>query len=83
VEPGKPSKPGTDGPSVLDPDSFNPGGTSGESDTDQGTDSTDPGDSDSSASGTDTEEANFTWLMLLLALLMVGGLLRVVIRGRK
>jgi hypothetical protein len=83
VEPGKPSKPGTDGPSVLDPDSFNPGGTSGESDTDQGTDSTDPADSGSSASGTDTEEANFTWLMLLLALLMVGGLLRVVIRGRK
>ena len=89
--PAKPSKPdtGTDGADVLNPDSWKPGSSG------SGTESDDldsakpeapaaPSDgTDTSASGTDPEEANFTWLMLLLALLMVGALLRVVIRGRK
>jgi hypothetical protein len=89
--PSKPSKPdtGTDGADVLNPDSWKPG-SSGSGNESDDLDSAKPGapavpsdGTDTSASGTDTEEANFTWLMLLLALLMVGALLRVVIRGRK
>jgi hypothetical protein len=86
--PAKPSKPdtGTDGADVLNPDSWKPGssGSGNESDDLDPTKPASPSDeTDTSASGTDTEEANFTWLMLLLALLMFLGLLRVVLRSRK
>lgn len=38
---------------------------------------------DTSASGSETDEASFNWLMLLIGLLMLLGLMRALIRGRK
>jgi hypothetical protein len=85
-EPGKPGKPGKR-PSILDPENWSPGETTGDTDGDTegaGTDSTNPSDgSDSSASGSDSAEANFSWLLILGALLLLGALVRPLIRGRK
>jgi hypothetical protein len=91
--PSKPSKPGSGGgPNVFDPDSWKPGVPDAGNETEniEPTEPSAPAEpsgpsdgTDTSASGTDTEEANFTWLMLLLAVLMSAALLRVVIRGRK
>jgi hypothetical protein len=80
--PGKPGKPssGSKAPTVLDSDSWIPATP----DSPIAEEPKAPSDgTDTSASGTDTDEANFTWLMLIIALLMSFGLLRVVIRGRK
>jgi hypothetical protein len=82
--PGRPSKPGSgSGPNVMDPDSWIPATPDSPAAEEPKAPSGPSDGTDTSASGADTEEANFTWLMLLLALLMVGALLRVVIRGRK
>jgi hypothetical protein len=79
--PGRPSKPGSgSGPNVMDPDSWIPATP----DSPTAEEPKAPSDgTDTSASGTDTEEASLTWLMLMIALLMSLGLLRVVIRGKK
>jgi hypothetical protein len=85
--PGTPSKPGTgSGPNVLVPDSWKPA-TPDSPVTEQPSEPSAPSGpshgTDSSASGAETDEANFTWLMLLIALAMSLVLVRVVIRGRK
>ncbi len=91
--PSKHSKPDSGGgPNVLNPDSWKPGVPDAGNET-ENMEPTEPSapsgpsgpsdGTDSSASGADTDEPNLTWLMLLIALLMSGALLRVVIRGRK
>jgi hypothetical protein len=94
--PSKPSKPESGGgPSVLNPDSWKPGAPDAGSET-ENMEPTEPAapsgpsgpsgpsdGTDSSASGAETDEANFTWLMLLIALAMSLVLVRAVIRGRK
>jgi hypothetical protein len=86
IIPIRPDKPGKR-PSILDPENWSPGETTGDTDGDTdgaGTDSTNPSDgSDSSASGSDSTEANFSWLLILGALLLLGALVRPLIRGRK
>jgi hypothetical protein len=82
--PGRPSKPGSgSGPNVMDPDSWTPATPDSPAAEEPKAPSGPSDGTDTSASGTDTDEANFTWLMLIIALLMSLGLLRVVIRGRK
>jgi hypothetical protein len=91
--PSKPSMPGSGGgPNVLNPDSWKPGASDAgnETETAEPTEPSAPAEpsgpsdgTDSSASGAETDEANFTWLMLLIALAMSLVLVRVVIRGRK
>ena len=89
--PSKPAKPdtGISGPNVFDTESWKPGVADSVTDPDA-SEPTEPSGpigpadgSDTSASGTDSSEANFTWLMVLIALAMSLVLLRVVIRGRK
>jgi hypothetical protein len=88
--PSKPSKPDSGGgPNVLNPDSWKPGAPDSGNETED-IEPTEPAEpsapsdgTDSSASGAETDEANFTWLMLLIALAMSLVLVRVVIRGRK
>jgi hypothetical protein len=84
--PGGTSKPGSTSPDLLDQGSWSASG----SDTDSSgqdpetTAPTKPSEgSDTEASGSDSEQASLNWLMLMIALLMSFGLLRVVIRGRK
>jgi hypothetical protein len=84
--PGGTSKPGSTSPDLLDQGSWSASGSDTDSsgENSETTAPTKPSEgSDTEASGSDSEQASLNWLMLMIALLMSFGLLRVVIRGRK
>jgi hypothetical protein len=85
-KPSRPSRPGSTSPDLLDQGSWSASGSDTDSsgENSETTAPTKPSEgSDTQASGSDSEQASLNWLMLMIALLMSFGLLRVVIRGRK